>query len=412
MKTFCLPSMIAAFLLLCSNGIQAQTTQTQPAAITFGTRDIINSKILNEPRRILVYVPASASSEIYTKQRYPVVYLLDGDAVHFLSVVGMIRRLNSSYACPEMIVVGIPNTDRTRDLTPTHMDSWQFLNAVLDSNLCKTSGGGEKFISFIERELMPHIDSLYPTAPYRMLIGHSFGGLTVINTLTHHTKLFNDYVAIDPAMSWDNQKLLKETKNALANNKYSGISLFLGIANTMDVGMDTIKVKKDATKSTEHIRSVFELRNYLKNNKQNQLNFTYKYYNDDEHNSVPLITEYDAFRFIFNYYHLSLFYNDYRNIENLYDNVSKHFGYKVNPPESMVNNLAYTYLSLKMFDASIYLFKLNVTNYPDSFNVYDSLGEYYEATGDKLNAIDNYKKALSIKEVPAIRQKLEKLQLK
>jgi predicted alpha/beta superfamily hydrolase len=404
--------MIAAFLLLCSNGIQAQTTQTQPAAITFGTRDIINSKILNEPRRILVYVPASASSEIYTKQRYPVVYLLDGDAVHFLSVVGMIRRLNSSYACPEMIVVGIPNTDRTRDLTPTHMDSWQFLNAVLDSNLCKTSGGGEKFISFIERELMPHIDSLYPTAPYRMLIGHSFGGLTVINTLTHHTKLFNDYVAIDPAMSWDNQKLLKETKNALANNKYSGISLFLGIANTMDVGMDTIKVKKDATKSTEHIRSVFELRNYLKNNKQNQLNFTYKYYNDDEHNSVPLITEYDAFRFIFNYYHLSLFYNDYRNIENLYDNVSKHFGYKVNPPESMVNNLAYTYLSLKMFDASIYLFKLNVTNYPDSFNVYDSLGEYYEATGDKLNAIDNYKKALSIKEVPAIRQKLEKLQLK
>ena len=97
----------------------------------------------------------------------------------------------------------------------------------------KTSGGGEKFISFIERELMPHVDSLYPTAPYRMLIGHSLGGLTVMNTLIHHTNLFKSYVAIDPAMSWDNQKLLKETKKALANNTYSGISLFLGIANTM-----------------------------------------------------------------------------------------------------------------------------------------------------------------------------------
>jgi uncharacterized protein len=410
MKKLCLTITIAVFLLIRSSGIHAQTTQTQPAAVSFGTRDVINSKILNEQRRILVYIPASASSEIYTKQRYPVVYLLDGDAVHFLSIVGMIRRLNSSYACPEMIVVGIPNTDRTRDLTPTHMDSWQFLNAVLDSNLCKTSGGGEKFISFIERELIPHIDSIYPTVPYRMLVGHSFGGLAVINTLTHHTKLFNDYVAIDPAMSWDNQNLLKETKIALANNKYSGISLFLGIANTMDVGMDTIKVKKDATKSTEHIRSVFELRNYLINNKQNQLNFAYKYYNDDGHNSVPLITEYDAFRFIFNYYHLSLFYNDYRNVENLYDNVTKHFGYKVKPPESMVNNLGYTYLSFKMFDAAKYLFKLNVSNYPYSYNVYDSLGEYYEAAGDKLNAIDYYKKALSFKEVPAIRQKLEKLQ--
>ena len=78
----------------------------------------------------------------------------------------------------------------------------------------------------------------------------------------------------------------------------------------------------------------------------------------------------------------------------------------------MVNNLAYTYLSFKTFDAAIYLFKLNVTNYPDSYNVYDSLGEYYEATGDKLNAIGNYKKTLSIKEVPAIRKKLENLQQK
>ena len=92
MKKLCFTTMIAITMLLCYNGIQAQTTQTQPAAITFGTRDIINSKILNEQRRILVYVPASASSEIYTKQRYPVAYLLDGDAVHFLSVVGWKKR--------------------------------------------------------------------------------------------------------------------------------------------------------------------------------------------------------------------------------------------------------------------------------------------------------------------------------
>jgi len=326
MKTFCLTAMIALFLLFCTNGIQAQTTQTQPKQVVIGSIDNIQSKILNEQREVWVYVPRSASDTNYSKQRYPVVYLLDGE-LFFSSVVGMIQPLSSAYFCPEMIVVGIPNTDRTRDLTPTHMDSCQFLDLVMDFDICKNSGGGEKFISFIEQELMPHIDSLYPTAPYRILIGHSFGGLTVMNTFIHHTNLFKAYVAIDPAMSWDNQKLLKEAKKVLATNTYSGVSLFLGIANTMNVGMDTIKVKKDTTKSTEHIRSVFDLRNYLNNNKQNQLVYTYKYYNSDEHNSVPLIAEYDALRFIFNYYHLSLFYNDYRNIENLYENVSKQFGY-------------------------------------------------------------------------------------
>lgn len=78
--------------------------------------------------------------------------------------------------------------------------------------------------------------------------------------------------------------------------------------------------------------------------------------------------------------------------------------------ESMVNSLAYFALSIKHFDEAIYLFKLNVVNYPESFNVYDSIGDFYDAKGDKANAIDNYKKVLSIKEVPVTRQKLERLQ--
>jgi predicted alpha/beta superfamily hydrolase len=411
MKKICFTTMIAVTLLFYSNGIQAQTPQSQPNQVVIGSRETLYSKILNEQRRIFIYVPASASSEIYTKQRYPVVYLLDGGTYHFSSVAGMIQSLSPNF-CPEMIIVGIPNTDRTRDLTPTHADSFQFLDFVLEGDLSKTSGGGEKFMSFIEKELIPHIDSLYPTAPYRMLIGHSFGGLTVMNTFIHHINLFKAYVAIDPAMSWDNQNLLKETKKALATNNYSGVSLFLGIANTMTLGMDTIKVKKDTTKSTEHIRSLFELRDYLNNNTQNQLSHAYKYYGKDNHNSVVMITEYDALRFIFNYYNFNLFSDDYKNLESLYENISKHFGYKIKPPESVVNNTANTYLSVKMFDAAIYLFKLNISNYPESYNVYNSIGDFYASQGDNAIAADNYKKALSIKEVPAVRQKMEKLQSK
>lgn len=408
MKTFFVTTMTVVFLLCFTIGIQAQTTQTQPSVISFGTRDFINSKILNEQREIWVCVPSSASDTTYSKQRYPVVYLLDGDS-HFSSVVGMVQQLSSAYVCPEMIIVGISNTDRMRDFTPTHMNSSQFLDWV-DTITLKNSGGGENFVSFLKKELIPHIDSLYPTAQYRIIIGHSAGGLAVINILIHHSNLFKAHVAIDPVMFWDNQKLLKDAKDVLAKNNYSGVSLFLGIANTMKVGMDTVKVKKDTTNRTEQIRSVYELRNYINSNKQNQLRFAYKYYNNDNHTSVPLIAEYDALRFIFDCYHFDFFSDDYKNLEDLYENISKHFGYKVKPPEGIVNSLAYTYFYFKHFEESIYLFKLNVSNYPDSWNAYSSLGDYYDAKGNKENAIDNYKKSLSIKEVPDTRQKLDKLQ--
>jgi predicted alpha/beta superfamily hydrolase len=386
--------------------------------IEIGTIDSVYSKILKEQRKILIHIPNSAQNGLFSKQRYPVVYLLDGDG-HFNSIVGMIEQLSAmggNTSFPEMIVVGISNTDRMRDLTPTHINSDL---PMVDSIVAKNTGGGEKFISFIEKELMPHIDSLYPTEPYRMLIGHSLGGLTVMNTFIHHTNLFNAYVAIDPSMWWDNKKLLKETKNALATTKYPNVSLFLGIANTMEKGMDITKVKKETSDNTKHIRSILELDNDLSLNNQNQLKYQSKYYNDDDHNSVTLITEYDALRFIFDYYKLKLTTSDYMNInkaliskiETHYKDMSKKFGYEVKVPESLINNLGYQALGSKHFEEAESLFKLNVANYPESFNVYDSLGDFYDAKKDKANAINLYKKALAIKEFPETRKKLDNLQM-
>jgi predicted alpha/beta superfamily hydrolase len=408
MKRFIFPCLLLAFSFYAN----AQTNNK----IILGTIDSVYSNILNEQRKIWVYVPDEDNSGTFSKQRYPVVYLLDGDA-HFFSVVGMIQQLssvNGNTICPKMIVVGIPNTDRTRDLTPTHVDVDP---PYMDSAGSKTSGGGEHFISFIEKELMTHIDSLYPTAPYRMLIGHSFGGLTVMNTLIHHPHLFNSYVAIDPSMWWDKQKLLKEAKQDLAAKKYDGISLFLGIANTMEKGMDTMHVKKDTSGNTKHIRSILALSSYLNSDKKNGLRFNYKYYKDDNHGSVPLITEYDALHFIFDFYNFQLNFKDFFDgkleldnaLSEHYKKVSVRMGYTVKPPEDFVNSMGYLAVQQKHYDKAEALFKMNISNYPESFNVYDSMGDLYDAKGDKEKAIENYKKALSIKDVPDTKQKLEKL---
>ena len=387
--------------------------------IVIGKIDSIQSVILGEKRKIMLYVPDEDPLGIYTQKRYPVVYLLDGDA-HFSSVVGMIQQLssvNGNTICPQMIVVGIPNTDRTRDLTPTHVDADP---PFMDSASSKTSGGGEKFISFIEKELMPYIDAQYPTEPYKMLIGHSFGGLTVMQTFVHHTSLFNSYICIDPSMWWDKQTLLNEAKKVLAEKKFQGTSLYLGIANTMDDGMDINKVTTDTSAFTRHIRSILALRSYFGNNSQNGLKFRGKYYNDDNHGSVPLITEYDALHFIFDYYPLKITFKDFTDttsvladkLEKHFADVSKQIGYQVRPDENQVNGLGYQALGSKQFKKAESLFKLNIASYPRSYNVYDSMGDYYEAVADKPNAIRNFQKALSIKENADTRKKLEKLQNK
>jgi predicted alpha/beta superfamily hydrolase len=397
--------------------VGAFEAKAQDYKIVIGAIDSLQSNILGEQRKIWVYVPDGGGPGVISQQRYPVVYLLDGDA-HFYSVVGMIQQLssvNGNTMCPKMIVVGIPNTDRTRDLTPTHVDVDM---PFADSAFCKTSGGGENFIAFIEKELMPHIEAKYPTAPYKMLIGHSFGGLTAMQTFVHHTDLFNAYVCIDPSMMWDNQTLLKQAQKALANRKFEGKSLYLGIANTMEEGMDLNMVQKDTSVDSEHIRSILALQAAFEKNKQNGLKYRGKYYPDDTHGSAPLMTEYDALRFFFDFYALKFTMKDLTDstgalankYQNHFANVSKTMGYPIKPDEAEINYIGYDFLGRKLYKTAEGLFKLNVGYYPESFNVYDAYGDYFMAIGDKANAIAQFKKALANHENEGSRKKLTELE--
>jgi uncharacterized protein len=359
--------------------------------IVIGTIDSLHSKILNEERKIWVYVPDTANQ--YSRQHYPVVYLLDGDA-HFYSVMSMIQQLsevNMNMILPQMILIGITNTDRTRDLTPSHALVY---SDIPDTNLYKTSGGGEKFTSFIEKELVPYVDSLYPAAPYRLLIGHSFGGLFCVNTLLNHTKLFNGYIAIDPSLDWDNMKLLNQAEELLSQKNFEGIGFYLSIANQGYSDTDTSKDNAAA----------FELAKYLDLNKENNLKYHWSYYKDDNHGSVPMISEYDGFRFLFDFYNPRIPYTKFRdpsyNVDSFviahFDRVSAQMGYSVLPPESFMNWLGYLFMMEKQYNKAYILLKINIKNYPTSPNVYDSMGELLALKGDTIAAIENYEKSLKI----------------
>lgn len=377
--------------------------------IVIGKIDHIYSEILQENREIWVHIPGSEGE-------FPVLYLLDGKA-HFNSVVGMVRQLstaNGNTICPKMIVVGIANTNRSRDLTPTKGD---INHPYVDSSFLENSGGGKDFLTFIEKELFPYIESNYPVQPYRMFIGHSYGGLTVLYTLFHHSDLFDAYIAIDPSLWWSDQKLIKEIETFTADGKFDGKSLYMGIANTMKVGMDTSFVMTDTTYSTMHIRSLFHFRNLLEKNFIKRLRFKIKYYPSDNHKSVPLITEYDAIRFIFDFYHFKFDSEDrdnpsidlFNRIKRHYEGVSEKMGYEVKPDESLLNSLGYYYLSKEKFDKAEQFFKWNLFLYPESYRVFDAYGDYFRAKGDQNKAVEYYKESLSLNKDSYSRQKLDKL---
>lgn len=208
------------------------------------TADVVSfkSKMLKEERTAWVYNPGNKKESTI----YPVIYVLDGET-HFKSVVAMVEYLSNANVIPQMIVVGILHKSRMRDLTPTIEDT------IIDKH-GKSSGGGEKFMSFIKSELFPAIQSKYSVAPYQILIGHSVGGLTVMNTLIHHKDLFNAYVSIDASLWWDKHLLLNESKAALTVNNYADKKLFLAIANRMEKGIDTIFVQDEYFKLSEKLK--------------------------------------------------------------------------------------------------------------------------------------------------------------
>lgn len=410
--------LIASSLLLaaCGSLDNNQADKHSGDPIVIGRMDSLYSEILDETRNIWVHVPDEAAGAIYGKTTYPVLYLLDGPG-HFHAVTGLLKDLGQNAIVPRMVVVAIPNTDRTRDLTPSHMDVM-----FGDSSFVRTSGGGDKFLEFMEKELIPYVEDKYPVTPYRTFVGHSFGGLTAVYALLSRPDLFSNYVAIDPSMWWDDWLLVNKTDEVLEGNSLEGKSLFVGVANTMEEGMDIDRVREDTARSSDHIRSILSFIDKLENRQDSPLEFGWMYYEDDDHGSVPLITEYDALRFLFPWYRLKgldkFFVEDAEDdpeallmtLNEHYEQISEHFGYPVPPSEPDVNSLGYNFMTMNKPGMARAMFELNIKNYPESANVYDSMGDFYLDQSDTLQAMEHFRKALELGNNPFTREKLSQLE--
>ena len=354
--------------------------------INVGKKYSMRSKVLKEERPYWVYLPNSYD-EGNKKQRYPVLYLLDGDA-HFQSASGVVQfmssGINGNCQIPEMIVVAIPNTNRTRDLTPTHT---KIAYSGKEEAFLESSGGGDAFLKFIRDELFPQIDSKFHTVPARILVGHSFGGLLAIHTLLHDPELFQAYVAIDPSLWWDNQYLTQHAENKLRTIRKLRKTVYISSANTPKLP------NRNPTKMRKAIRKFVKTLDAARS-----VNFRvgFQYFDSENHASVPLLSLYHGLLYIFEGFK-QVGVESLPAMKTRFNRLSKRLGGDVLPTEGYANSMGYTMLyAAKDVKKAISFFEYNISNFPKSANAYDSLGEAYMIKGDKAQAIKNYKKSLKL----------------
>lgn len=207
---FSIPVFLLALSLL-SGIASGQPLITHP--IIIGESVSVHSSILNEERKLNVYLPEGYQQN--DSVPYPVVYLLDGSMDEdFLHIVGLYQFGSFPWInwCQPSIVVGIVNTDRMRDMTYPTRDTMM-------KRLYPSQGGSEKFIHFLKDELQPFIKSRYKVSKQSSLIGQSLGGLLATEMLLKQPSLFDTYFIVSPSLWWDDGSLL-DYKTSLTDVSY------------------------------------------------------------------------------------------------------------------------------------------------------------------------------------------------
>ncbi|HLO42522.1 MAG TPA: alpha/beta hydrolase-fold protein [Phycisphaerales bacterium] len=186
----------------------ANVSRSTPLALPRAETFTIDSTILHETRRINVLLPTIYGAPV--EGALPTLYMPDGGLDEdFLHIAGLVQVLTSNGAMRPVILVGIENTQRRRDLTgPTQNPE--------DRAIAPVVGGSAAFRGFLRDELMPAVRAKYRTTQEAGIVGESLAGLFVLETLFEDPDLFQNYIAVDPSLWWNDGGMTRAATAARA----------------------------------------------------------------------------------------------------------------------------------------------------------------------------------------------------
>ena len=356
--------LITFYFIISSLGNGQELTSN----IVLGQTISIESKILNETRELFVYTPEGYEQ---SAEHYPVMYVLDGEGIFFIgAAIANFLSGNFNQQIPKMIVVGIPNVARNRDFTPAIKQQ-------------PNVGGADNFINFLNDEVMSFIDNKYRTQDFNILFGHSLCGMFSIYSLFNYPELFDAYIAASPWLMYDEEYVIKNVEKILNDKSDFTHQIYISIGD-----------------EPAYFNSLDKLTSLLME-KESGISWTLEKYENEDHGSIPFRTISDGLGFIFSDWQLT---NDIAmkgvdSIKEHFLNRGKKYGFTSQITEVTLNTIGYQLLQAEEIDKAVDVFKYCVELNPNSANVYDSLGDAFDAQGKKKKALKNYKKAVSIGEI-------------
>ena len=359
--------------------IHGQEQEARVVTFRIGQYETVHSHVLNEERTLLVHLPDDYET---SSRKYPVLYVLDGEGTHrFIQSIAAITFYSGARRLPTMIVVGILNTDRTRDITPRKVVQRE------------SSGEGDAFLEFIASELGPYIESKYRAGQYRILFGGSSAGMFTIYTLFSRPESFSAYIASRPALNsvadytWDSDVIFREARGLLAGRSSLMKALYIDYGGQEGALHHPAPIHK--------LSALFE--------KEAPPDFRWEtrqmgesWYRSAESLKDGLLSVFDGW-----YYPADSLYNQgFAGIENHARALTERFGYPVSVADVMTERdlimFGYRLIEQGNFVEAISLFKYAVEIYPDSWNAFDCLAEAYMKNGQVDLAVVNYEKSLRL----------------
>ena len=353
---------VAVIILFLTTLLWAENDDNK---IIIGETVTIKSEVLDQERQMLVYLPDGYEEATI---KYPVLYLIDGGS-HFLHVSGVVQFLSSQGLMPQTIVVAIKNIDRNKDFLPTNIER------------VPTSGGAENFLTFISDELIPYINTNFRTTPYRILVGHSYGGTFTTYTFLEKPDTFDSYIAISPYLHWDEELLVTQSETVLPSSYDKNKYFYMTLGD-----------------EPPYIPAIDKFVYIIETRSPENLEFTYIQMIKETHGSIPHLTVYHGLEKLYSGWSLpqEKYEEGLAAIDEHYKNISEKFNYDIKTPEYVINVAGYNYLLKKEFEKAIEVFQENINRFPTSANVYDSLAEAYENNEQYELAEQNYAKACEL----------------
>jgi predicted alpha/beta superfamily hydrolase len=255
-------------LFIFSGFLKSGIGYSQDINFKIGIKDSIQSNILKEKRPLIVSLPKDYDISNHT---YPVLYVLDGNETGLLDAITVTRKLRA-----EMIIVAIPNTNRDRDMMPLSTPTYQVDNP-----------GAEQFLSFIEKELIPHIENKYRSNGQRTIRGTSLSGLFIMYAFLEKPELFENYIGNSAGWYADmNDYFGALTDKSFKNpDQFNGKTLF--IANSL---ADPFDPKKEVH------HAMLEFSKKVSSELGDSVSFKYVTYNNYGH--VPYPSFYDGLKYV------------------------------------------------------------------------------------------------------------------